>query len=96
MWCEGKVWGWGEAWGVGGGMGHVWGWGQAWGVCGGPFPIVHVCSPVRASSVMSSSCGHLSCVSVDGLQVVKTNQFSVTRHKKTAQAQAGDSGLPGT
>lgn len=28
-------------------------------------------------------------------QVVKTNQFSVTRHKKVANAVAGSTGLPG-
>lgn len=28
-------------------------------------------------------------------QIVKTNQFSVTKHKKVARAVAGESGLPG-
>lgn len=29
------------------------------------------------------------------LQVVKTNQFSVTRHEKVANGLIGDQGLPG-
>ena len=28
-------------------------------------------------------------------QVVKTNQFSVTKHQKISRAQHGDTGLPG-
>lgn len=34
-------------------------------------------------------CGHFS------FQVVKTNQFSVTRHEKVANGLIGDQGLPG-
>ena len=34
----------------------------------------------------------LSC---DSAQVLQTNQFSVTKHKKISRAQHGDSGLPG-
>ena len=33
--------------------------------------------------------------SVIPFQALKTNQFSVTKHKKFAKAVAGESGLPG-
>ena len=35
------------------------------------------------------------CCHVVFLQVVKTNQFSVTRHEKVANGLIGDQGLPG-
>lgn len=36
-----------------------------------------------------------SHVTIMWSQVLKTNQFSVTKHKKVSRAQHGDSGLPG-